>query len=306
MSGSMDPSKPALRILPLTVIDSRQPVAQDAHADHAAEPGEGPRSLGRPAPCLLFVADTPISEAEIAREMQHHRALRPEQSRADAARALVVRELLRLEISRLGLQVQVAPNEREPAEEAQIRVLLEDAVDNRVPGEDDCRRYYEGNRERFHSPDRVRVRHILLGAAADDITGRFEARSRAEGLIADLQADPILFADFAMRHSDCPSKEQGGELGWLQRGQTTPEFDRQLFRLREGLAPFPVESRWGYHVVSVDERSPGMPLEFDAVRSRIADYLELQVRQREVQQYLQLLQERYTVRGLDEIEALAT
>src|SRR3546814_8808208 len=86
-----------------------------------------------------------------------------------------------------------------------------------------------------------------------------------------------------MRHSDCPSKTQGGELGWLERGQTTPEFDRQVFRLHEGLAGFPVESRWGYHVVSVDEVAPGEQLGFDHVLARISDYLELQVRQRELQ-----------------------
>ena len=106
-----------------------------------------------------------------------------------------------------------------------------------------------------------------------------------------------------MRHSDCPSKDEGGELGWLERGQTTPEFDRQVFRLRVGLAAFPVESRWGYHVVSVDAIESGEELAFDQVHQRISDYLELQVRQRELQQYLQGLQERYEVRGLDAIEA---
>jgi len=90
------------RDVPITVIDSDKPVpleARDHHGDHE----DGPRSLGRPAPCMLFVADTAISEADIAREMQHHRALKPERSRADAARALVVRELLRREVERLAL-----------------------------------------------------------------------------------------------------------------------------------------------------------------------------------------------------------
>lgn len=71
-----------------------------------------------------------------------------------------------------------------------------------------------------------------------------------------------------------------------------------------GLAAFPVESRWGYHVVQVDAVEAGVALGFDDVRGRIADYLELQVRQRELQHYLGLLQERYGVRGLAEIEAL--
>lgn len=256
-------------------------------------------------PCTLFVGDTPIDEADIAREMQHHRAAGPEQSRVEAARALVVRELLRREIERLGLAGAAQPLGRETAEEAGIRALLEHELEARVPGEEDCRRYFEQNRERFRSPDRIRVRHILLAAAADDVAGRLRARTEAERLIAELAAAPALFADFALRHSHCPSKSEGGALGWLQRGQTTAELDRQIFRLPEGLAPLPVESRWGYHVVHIDERCPGEPLGFEEVRQRISDYLELQLRQRELQQYLLTLQERYGVRGLEEIEAAA-
>lgn len=293
------------RRLPITVIDSQQPIAAEAHAHHHDEAGEGPRALCQPAPCLLFVADTPISEAEIAREMQFHRALRPELSRAEAARALVVRELLRRECARLGLEAELPAGGRESAEEAMTGLLLERALEQRVPDEAACARYFAHNPERFRSPDRVRARHILLAAPADDVGGRLEARGRGEGLIAELRQRPELFADFALRHSDCPSREQGGELGWLQRGQTTPEFDRQLFRLRQGLAGFPVESRWGYHVVEVEAIEPGQPQAFEQVRQQIADYLELQGRQRDLQHYLQELQERHGVRGLEEIEAAA-
>ena len=261
------------------------------------------RSPAQPAPCLLYVGGTPISEAEIAREMQFHRSRRPEQARAEAARALVVRELLRREVERLGLDTQAQPQGSESREEAHIRVLLERAVESRVPSEDDCRRYFDQNPGRFRAPDRIRVRHILLGAPADDAGGRLDARHEAEQLIARLEAAPELFADFALRHSDCPSKNEGGDLGWLEHGQTTPEFDRQVFRLQEGLAAFPVESRWGHHVVSIDALVPGEPLPFETVRSRISDYLELQVLQQELQHYLLCLQERYEVRGMENFES---
>lgn len=217
----------------------------------------------------------------------------------------MVRELLRLEVERLGLTDEAQANAHESLEEASIRLLLEREIEDRVPTEDDCRRYFEQNEDRFRAPDRIRVRHILLGAAADDVTRRIKNGAEGERLIGELKDNPLLFADFALRYSDCPSKDQGGELGWLQRGQTTPEFDRQIFRLREGLAAFPVESRWGYHVVSIDEIQPGEAQAFEQVRAQISDYLELQVRQRELQHYLLGLQEQYAVQGLSDIEALA-
>ena len=290
------------RILPITVIDSQTPVP--AEAGHHHEQDAGTRGLGQPAPCSLYVQDTAISEADIAREMQYHRAMRPEQSRADAARALVVRELLRLEAERLGLADAPGVGQ-ETSEEARIQQMIEQALVDRVPSEDDCQRYFAQNPEKFRAPDRIRVRHILLAAPADDIAGRLKARTQAEKLIAELLEQPHLFADLAARHSECPSSSVGGDLGWLQRGQTSPEFDRQVFRLREGLAGFPVESRWGYHVVCVDAREEGQPQPFEAVLPQLRDYLELQVRQREVQAYLLQLQERYPVRGLEDIEAQA-
>ncbi len=292
------------RALPITIIDSSNSMVDDVH-DHHGDEADGPRSLGQPAPCALYVSDTPISEAQIAQEMQHHRAMKPERSRADAARALVVRELLRREIERLGLAETSVPIGRESDEEAAIRTLLESQLEPRVPTAEDCIRYYEQNEARFHSPNRIRVRHILCGAAVDDVDGRVKMRLQAEAMIAQIKADPIAFTELAMRHSDCPSKDQGGELGWLEHGQATPEFDRQVFRLRAGLAAFPVESRWGYHVVLVDEIAGGEAQAFDDVRERISDYLELQVQQREVQHFLQQLQERYDVRGLEAIEAEA-
>lgn len=291
------------RILPITIIDSAQPVPAEAQHHHPDEDAAGRRTLGQPAPCALYVDDAPISEAEIAREMQHHRAMRPEQARADAARALVVRELLRREVQRRGLLSEEAG--RTTDEERLIEQLLDQALATRVPDEAACRRYFEQNPQRFRSPDRAQLRHILLAAPADDIAGRLKARTQAEQIISEVSAQPHLFADLAARHSQCPSSSEGGALGWLQRGQTVPEFDRQVFRLRVGLAGFPVESRWGYHVVLVDALEPGVARPFDEVHGQVSDYLELQLRQREVQHFLLQLQERYPVRGLAEIEALA-
>ena len=300
----MNATTKTTRALPITIIDSSNSMVDDVH-DHHGDDADGPRSLGRPSPCALYVGDTPITEAQIAQEMQHHRAMKPERSRADAARALVVRELLRREIERLGVADSTAPIGRESDEEAAIRTLLETQLEPRVPTVEDCIRYYEQNEARFHSPDRIRVRHILCAAAIDDVDGRVKTRLQAEAMIGQIKADPMAFTELAMRHSDCPSRDQSGDLGWLEHGQATPEFDRQVFRLRAGLAAFPVESRWGYHVVQVDEISAGEQQAFEDVRERISDYLELQVQQREVQHFLQQLQERYEVKGLDAIEAEA-
>jgi peptidyl-prolyl cis-trans isomerase C len=290
-------------MIPITRVDST-PTPPPAPHEHAHGSGER-RSFGQPAPCHLFVGDTPIDEAAIAREMQHHRATHPRQSRAAAARALVVRELLRLEAGRLHIAGDATPAGDETAEEARIGTLLEREITTPAPNREACLRYYEQNRARLHQPHRLRVRHILLAAAPDDHAARLAARELGQRLIEQLRADPKRFTELAQRHSACPSRDEGGDLGWIGHGDTTPEFERQLLPLPPGLAGSALETRYGCHVVCVDEIAHGQPLTFEQAEGKIAAYLETQAKQNAIRQYLEILSDRHGVRGLDEIEAAA-
>ena len=178
------------------------------------------------------------------------------------------------------------------------RVLIAESLV--VPDADEAavRRYYEANRSKLHHPDRIRVRHILIAAPPSDIKARLRAQQLGEELIGALRSEPERFIEFAMRHSVCPSRDQGGDLGWIERGDTVPEFDRQLFMLNPGLAGLTVETRYGHHVVEVQERVDGEPLSLEEARTRIIAYLETQTRQNAVHQYLRILAESYGVEGI--------
>ncbi|MCP4934748.1 MAG: hypothetical protein GY927_11215, partial [bacterium] len=79
-------------------------------------------------------------------------------------------------------------------------------------------------------------------------------RSKRRSIIGQLQADPLRFAALAEQFSVCPSKKAGGSLGQIGKGQTVPEFEKQLMRLPVGLAETPIESRYGFHVVRLNNR----------------------------------------------------
>ncbi len=249
-------------------------------------------------PPAIRVGATTITEAEVAREMQHHRAAAPSDAREQAVRALVVRELLRLEIERLDIGTVAQPQDGETRDEASVRTLLEREAPAPQPDAATCRRYFEQNREHLRRPDRLRARHILLAAAPGDAAGRAQARELGERLIEELRRAPERFAEFAMRHSACPSRDGGGDLGWIESGDTTPEFERQVFRLSPGLAGLTVESRWGHHVVHVDAVARGEPLDLDEAMPRVQAYLETQARQNAIHDYLQDLARRHQVQGL--------
>jgi peptidyl-prolyl cis-trans isomerase C len=263
---------------------------QHEHDDDPSKPIPGP------SPVFVRVAGVPIEESEIAREMQFHRSANPHDARQAAATTLAIRELVVREHERLGLPFEAVDGETD--DEARVRILLADAIVVPQTDESAIRHYYTTNQSRLHHPDRVLARHVLLAAAPADIKARQRAQEHGEELIAALRHEPGRFVELAMRHSACPSRDQGGELGWLERGDTVPEFDRQLFMLKRGLAGLTVETRYGHHVVEVLERADGAPLSYEEARGRIASYLETQAHQNAVHQYLHILAQHYGVEGV--------
>ncbi len=85
----------------------------------------------------------------------------------------------------------------------------------------------------------------------------------------------------------------------ISRGQTVPEFERQLLLLPVGLHHQPLESRYGYHIVKVGRVTPGHALQFDDVKEKIADFLQERVRHKAIAQYIQNLISDAKIDGYD-------
>ena len=243
-----------------------------------------------------------IAAADIAAETQNHPAATPEQARTAAVRALVIRALLLQEAQRLALRAEPKCEEdgrRETDEEALIRALLDAEISVPTADEATCRRYYDNNPGRFRSDDIYEAAHVLLSAAPADKDAYEAAAREAEAIIKLLGERPDLFDEIARERSDCPSGKDGGRLGQITRGQTTPEFESFLLALEEGqLCPVPVKTRYGVHVLRLDRKIAGRTLPFDAVREAIADYLEDASWRRAVTQYIRILAGRSTIDGV--------
>lgn len=245
----------------------------------------------------------------IAREVQHHPARTPAESLKAAARALVVRELLLQEARRL--EVEAAPladadGRRETAEEAAVRALVDREV--RTPKADaaTCRRYYEQNKQLFRSSDIHEAAHILFSASKADSRSYAQARAAAEATLAKLREHPERFAELAQAHSACSSASQGGVLGPITEGQTTPEFERALLDLEPGaIAPEPVATRYGFHIIRLGRKHEGRELPFELVAEQIAKYLQESVQRRALAQYIARLAAAARVEGVELVSAEA-
>ena len=237
-----------------------------------------------------------IEPEAMALELQYHPAAEQSEAMFLAAQALVIRELLQQRCSELSVKVEAGIGESQ--EEAAIRSLIELEVPVPEADESVCEHFYASNLPRFVSAPLLAARHILLECAPDDIEARISKREQADALLVQLQADSQRFTELALAHSACPSKEQGGALGQLSKGQTVPEFERQLFRQPQGLVSQPLESRYGFHVVYVDQRIEGLQLPYEAVAQDIRRELYQRVWQKSVAQYLQTLVGAADIQGI--------
>lgn len=253
-------------------------------------------------PVNVIVNGVLIARDEIVREMQHHPAGKPVAAWQQAARALVIRELLMQEARRLDIAPEPLTEDgrRETDEEAIMRGLIDREVV--VPQADNeiCRRYYERHTSQFRSPDIYEAAHILFAALPADKDTYAAARAEAEGVLATVVERPESFATLAGAYSGCSSAAQGGNLGQITTGQTTPEFEQALVALAPGeLCAAPVATRYGFHIIRLDRKHDGKLLPFEAVASRIADYLNESVRRRADAQYIARLISAAKIEGVE-------
>jgi peptidyl-prolyl cis-trans isomerase C len=251
---------------------------------------------------MVSVNGVVIDHAAISREVQHHPAPKPIGAWQAAARALVVRELLLQEARRVGLKAEPASDDdgrRETEEEALVRALIDSEVV--TPGADDeaCRRYYAQNRQMFRTAAIYEAAHILFAARGDDAAAFARAGSEAAAVRAELAVRPERFAELAQLHSSCPSKNQGGNLGQITAGQTTPEFERALTSIAPGTISDPVTTRYGIHIIRLDRKHEGRELPYELVAERIADYLHESVQRRALAQYVARLATAARIEGVD-------
>ena len=255
---------------------------------------------------MIRVNNTEFDETAIVKEMQYHTAETHTEAKNKASEALIISELLKqraavlkLDGAGTGADVKVVLSDGQEGEEAFLEKLLALEVDYPKANEDDCRNYFKANPKKFMTTPLIEAKHILLDAAPDDATARSEAIELAEQLIKRLADDSSLFSDLATLHSKCPSAKTGGQLGQLGKGQTVPEFERQLFNCALGLASAPLESRYGVHIVYIDRLVEGKVLPYEMVKERIADYLNEKVRRKAIAQYIHTLISDAEIEGFD-------
>ena len=143
-------------------------------------------------------------------------------------------------------------------------------------------KYYEEHAKEFDIPHQARASHILIRVPEG---GSSEATDKAKASAADALRRARAGEDFAKLarelSQDPASAANGGDLGYVSRGEMVPQFEDALFKLKKGeLSPEPVQTQFGFHAIKVTDIREGGRKPKETVAAEIRTRLATEASQR--------------------------
>jgi peptidyl-prolyl cis-trans isomerase D len=139
--------------------------------------------------------------------------------------------------------------------------------------EDEEKVYYQSHIDQYKVEDRAHVAHILFKTVGMTDAGAAEVKKKADDVLNKAKHGGN-FADLAKQYSEDTSKDKGGDLGWIVRGQTVPEFEAAAFSLPKGSVSDLVKTQYGFHIIQVIDREAAHTQTLDDVKPAIISQLQ--------------------------------
>jgi peptidyl-prolyl cis-trans isomerase C len=171
------------------------------------------------------------------------------------------------------------PQVKAAIRDAQNRILQQAYLARRVDSdltEDVLKKHFEQMKSSMPAKEEVKVRHILV-----------DSEEAAKAVIADLNSG-VKFEDEAKAKTKDPSgTTNGGDLGYIGKEDTVPEFAEAAFKLKPGeVTATPVKTQFGWHVIKVEDRRVAPPPTFEEARASVKNEMASQ----DVQKIVESLQ----------------
>ncbi len=139
--------------------------------------------------------------------------------------------------------------------------------------EDEEKAYYQSHIDQYKLEDRAHVAHILFKTVGMTDAEAAEVKKKAEDVLNKAKHGGN-FADLAKQYSEDTTKDKGGDLGWIVRGQTVPEFEAAAFSLPKGSISDLVKTQYGFHIIQVIDRETARTQTLDEVKASIVNQLQ--------------------------------
>lgn len=160
--------------------------------------------------------------------------------------------------------------------------------------------YYAEHKARYFRPKLYTASHIFVKVdPADNAEEKEVKRVRAEDLFKKAQSGED-FYNLAYYQSDDRSRYVGGSLGSFHAGQTVPEFDAAIQKMKPGEIVGPVRTMYGFHIIKLDTLEAERQLQFDEVSAKIRASLIADEREVLYEQWMSKLKAEYPYERLDQ------
>lgn len=178
--------------------------------------------------------------------------------------------------------------------QALARASIESSLSKIAVTDEEAKKYYDEHKDQFTEPEQVHVRHILL---SDDVTSADSIKKVQEALKSGTSFD-----EAAKTASLCPSAPEGGDLGFISKGQMVPEFEEAAFALKKpGDLSEPVKTRFGWHIIKLEEKKAASVHAFNEVKPQILQILANEKKANEYKTLFEGLKKQYKVEMIESV-----
>lgn len=208
--------------------------------------------------------------------------------------------------------VSTAQFKKDLSDEVKIQKLV-DTLAVVAISDNDAKKFYNENSDKFKNPDRVRASHILVSANTEELKAKLaasdegknltdaqinaevqkqmaELKAKANKLLAEVKKDPKSFAKIAKENSDdIQSGKQGGDLGFFGKEEMVEPFSKAAFSMKPNTVSDIVVTPYGYHIILVTDRQKAGLEPFEKVKDDIKDYLINMEKVKLLQQFIDTL-----------------
>lgn len=160
----------------------------------------------------------------------------------------------------------------------------------------DAKKYYDTNTEKFSQPERVRARHILMKVEKEDSEDK---KTAAKKKLQDIQKRILAGEDFsklAKDNSEGPSNVKGGDLGYFTKGRMVKSFEEVAFKLAPNEVSDIVETKFGYHLIKVVDRQEAGAQPYEKMKEKIKSLLFNEQVQKKMEPYVKTLRDQAKVK----------
>ncbi len=152
--------------------------------------------------------------------------------------------------------------------------------------------YYRANREKYSTPEQVKLRLIKIAKETGEEGSSPESQRAIAEEIRTKLASGADFERMAQMYSDDPTRDEGGDWGWIDRNTLTGALTKEIFKLKTGEISPVIELGDFYYILKVEARKNSTTRPLEEVRSEIEQTLLDEARTAQQRQWLDRLRKK--------------